>query len=164
MDFSKLSYLRIVDSHGNKIPKKALHDPGLSYEATGWGRRLGSWGMNLLGPNSVVWGSLSSLRSRVRTLVRNNPIAQNGLDSLVSNLVGTGITPRWQLEDAALKQQIQQLWADWVDEADAYCTSNFYGLQALAARSLAESGEVFSRFRPRRPVDNLPVPLQLQLL
>jgi len=154
-------FLKVVDSHGQRIPASALTN---SFEATGRGRRLGTWGMNLLGPNAVMWASLSVLRSRVRELVRNNPLAQKGVDSLVSNLVGTGIRPRWNLEDTALKAKIQQLWDDSTPEMDAYGTSDFYGLQAQVARALAESGEIFGRFRPRYSTDGLAVPLQIQLL
>ncbi|MBM3749284.1 MAG: phage portal protein, partial [Acidobacteria bacterium] len=42
--------------------------------------------------------------------------------------------------------------------------TDFYGLQALACRSVAESGECLARLRPRLPKDGLSVPLQLQLL
>ena len=53
---------------------------------------------------------------------------------------------------------------DWTEEADSYGTSSFYGLQAQVARALAESGEIFGRFRPRFASDDLAVPLQMQLL
>ncbi|EPP2914045.1 TPA: phage portal protein, partial [Pseudomonas aeruginosa] len=56
------------------------------------------------------------------------------------------------------------LWLDWTDESDADERTDFYGQQALAARMVEESGECFIRLRPRRPEDDLAVPLQLQLL
>jgi lambda family phage portal protein len=86
------------------------------------------------------------------------------MDTQEANLVGTGISPRWQIEDSGLKRDIQELWADWINEADADGACNFYGMQALVARELIESGEVFGRFRSRRKSDGLSVPLQLQLL
>ena len=42
--------------------------------------------------------------------------------------------------------------------------TDFYGLQRRAAREVFIAGEVFFRFRPRRPQDGLTVPLQLQML
>lgn len=156
-----MAYLKVLDSEGRRIHASALGTP---YEAAGTGRRLSTWGLSGAGPNTALYGSLSYLRSRSRELTRNNPIAENGVESFASNLVGTGIIPRWRITDPALKAQIQELWADWTEEADAYGTCDFYGLQALAARSLIDSGEVLARFRPRYPGDLLSVPLQIQLL
>ena len=80
------------------------------------------------------------------------------------NAVGCGIKPSSLVEDAALKDQIQRLWLAWTDEADADGLTDFYGLQAMAARAMFEAGECFVRLRPRRPEDGLTVPLQLQML
>lgn len=75
------------------------------------------------------------------------------MKSLVANLIGTGIVPRWRLDDEELKKRIQGLWARWADEADADGRLDFYGLQGLIARSVVESGEVLVRLRPRRGDD-----------
>jgi len=102
-----------------------------------------------LGDKLIEYGAAQL--TNLRELVRNDPLAGSGMDTLVANLIGTGITPRWLLDDAALKKVIQELWADWVNEADADGVCDFYGLQALAARAIIEAGEVLIRFRPRRP-------------
>jgi len=154
----RAGYLKIVDHNGQPIRAHA------SYEAAQFGRRLSTWGTSSAGPDTSLFGSLSTLRSRSRELVRNDPLAGGGMDTLVANLIGTGITPRWLLDDAVLKKLIQELWADWVSEADADGVCDFYGLQALAARAIIEAGEVLIRFRPRRPETGLSVPLQLQLI
>ena len=80
------------------------------------------------------------------------------------NVVGAGIKPSSLIKDAGLKAQVQKLWLDWTDEADAEGFTDFYGLQRRAAREVFIAGEVFFRFRPRRPQDGLTVPLQLQML
>ncbi|MFO7595161.1 MAG: phage portal protein, partial [Desulfocurvibacter africanus] len=85
-------------------------------------------------------------------------------EAWVSNMIGTGIVPQWEIESATLKTELQQLWEDWTDEADSDGVSDFYGLQALTVRAMAESGECLIRFRPRRMEDGLAVPLQLQVL
>lgn len=137
----------------------------LGYEGAAAGRRFGSWGAQNLGPNASVFYSLRTLRSRARELLRNNPWARRGVESIVANLVGTGIVPRWHLPDRPdLKTEIQDLWRRWVDEADADSRLDFYGLEALVTRSIVESGEVLVRLRPRRLSDGLSVPLQLQVL
>lgn len=103
----------------------------------------------------------TTLRARARSLVQNTPYIARGLESLVANVVGTGITPRSLAKDA---QKIDQLWAEWGAVADADGRLDIYGLQAAAHRAMEQDGEVLIRLRNRRPEDGLPVPLQLQLL
>ncbi len=151
--------LRIVDHNGRPITMSSA-----DYEGAMTGRRLNTWGLSESGPNTTLFSSLSNLRARSRELVRNDPQIDGGLDTLVSNLVGSGINPRWQLDDPELKAAIHAKWNEWTCDADADGLLDFYGLQALVARSVIESGEVFVRFRPRYFRDSLPVPLQLQIL
>lgn len=134
------------------------------YEGASQSRRLTTWGLGVSGPTASLSHSLTSLRSRCRKLAMNEPQIDGGLDTLAANLVGTGITPRWQLEDGALKAEIQALWNDWTKEADADEVTDFYGLQSLVARSMIESGEVLARDVYRRMEEDLAVPVQLQVL
>lgn len=154
-----------------RIPvKKTVTDtPSLpanrgGYEAASSGRRLGSWQPGNIGPNSILFRDADLLRSRSRDLVRRNAWAFNAVDSLVSNLVGTGIKPRSTHKNAMFKEDVQNLWLDWTDEADADGMQSFYGMQALAVRAMVEGGEVLVRLRNRLPSDGLVVPLQIQLL
>lgn len=150
---------RILDSKGNPISMLASDNEG-----AGSGRRLARWGTSSAGPNNALFSSIGTLRARSRELVRNDPQIDGGIDTLVSNLVGIGISPRWQLQDVELKKKLQLLWSDWVQEADADQALDFYGLQSMVARAIVEAGEVIVRFRPRRLSDGLVVPLQLQVL
>ena len=97
-----MAYLKILDNHGNKIPASQFMS---AYEAAGTGRRLSNWDTSSMGPNSAIFGSLSSIRSRSRNLVMNTPQASGAIDSFVSNMIGQGITPRWQLDDRDLKEK-----------------------------------------------------------
>lgn len=135
-----------------------------SYEGAGEGRRSASWEASDNGINSINTPALRNLRSRSRAAVRNDPYAFNVIDKRVSNLIGTGITPRPTTDDAALRKVKQQLWDDWVDEADADELTDFYGMQALVARTVETAGECFVRLRPRSLDEGLAVPLQLQTL
>ena len=103
----------------------------------------------------------ATLRTRARALVQNSPYISRGLESLVANIVGTGITPRSLASNAAT---VDKLWADWCRMADADGRLDFNGLQAAAYRAMEQDGEVLIRLRKRRNEDGLPVPLQLQLL
>jgi lambda family phage portal protein len=135
-----------------------------SYEGAGEGRRSASWEACDNGINSINTPALRNLRARSRAAVRNDPYAFNVIDKRVSNLIGTGITPRPTTDDAALRKVKQQLWDDWVDEADADELTDFYGMQALVARTVETAGECFVRLRPRSLDEGLAVPLQLQTL
>ncbi len=127
-------------------------------------RRLIAWKATQQNLNSLLSIGGDVLRARAREIVRNNPYASNAADSFVANAVGAGIKPSSLIADTVLKDQIQQIWLQWTDDADADGLTDFYGLQALATRAMFEAGECFIRFRPRRPEDGLKVPLQIQLL
>lgn len=135
-----------------------------SYEGAGEGRRSASWDAPDNGINSIVMPALRNLRSRSRAAVRNDPYAFNTIDKRVSNLIGTGITPRPKIKDDPLRNALQELWEDWTDESDADGLTDFYGQQALVARTVETSGECFVRLRPRSLSEGLAVPLQIQVL
>ncbi len=127
-------------------------------------RRLVSWRATQENINTLLSSGGDVLRARARQIVRSNPYASNAADSFVANAVGTGIKPSSLVKDAELKNNIQEAWLAWTDEADADNLTDFYGLQALVARAMFEAGECFIRFRPRRVEDGLTVPLQIQVL
>jgi lambda family phage portal protein len=134
------------------------------YEAAAATRRTTGWTPATSDINTLVFRNSDTLRSRSRDMVRRNPWATNALDAFVGNSIGTGIKPQSLHPDAGTKEQIQSLWLRWTDQADATGLTDFYGLQAIACRSVMEAGECFIRLRPRLPKDGLLVPLQLQLL
>ncbi|SDX04895.1 phage portal protein, lambda family [Pseudomonas syringae] len=135
-----------------------------SYEGAADGRRSATWDAPDTGANSLIMPALRNLRSRSRAAVRNDPYAANAIDRRVSNLIGTGITPQPRIADKELRRIFQETWEDWVDESDADQLTDFYGQQALIARTVEQSGECFVRLRPKRMEDGLAVPLQLQCL
>ncbi|QRY77538.1 phage portal protein [Pseudomonas sp. PDNC002] len=134
-----------------------------SYEGAAEGRRSQGWDASDLGMNALLMPALNNLRRRSRAAIRNDPYAGGAITRRVSNLIGTGITPRPRTTDSVLREQLQELWDDWTDEADSDDRTD-YGLQALVARTVEGAGECFIRFRPRRLEDGYAVPLQLQLL
>jgi lambda family phage portal protein len=134
------------------------------HEAAGQGRRSLAWMPGNPGAVAALLATSTELRIKSRDLVRRNAWAQSGIEAFVANAVGTGIKPQSLASDERFKTQVQALWRDWVEEADAAGQTDFYGLQALACRAMLEGGECLIRLRPRRPEDGLVVPLQLQLL
>ncbi|MBF0141091.1 MAG: phage portal protein [Magnetococcales bacterium] len=143
----------------SKIPSLRM-----GYEAAGTGRRLGNWQPGNDSVNALLFQDADLIRARSRDLVRRNAWASNAIDSLQSNIVGTGIKPRPTVNDEQLRDQIVTAWNRWTHEADAHGMLDFYGLQSLAVRAMVEGGEVLVRLRNRLPSDGLSVPLQIQLL
>jgi lambda family phage portal protein len=138
--------------------------PSTGFDGAQMQRRLVAWRAGGESINSLILQGGELQRARARQLVRTNPYAANAGASFTAHAVGAGIKPSSLVEDGALKDRIQRLWLAWTDEADADGLTDFYGLQAMAARAMFEAGECFLRFRPRRPDDGLTVPLQLQML
>lgn len=151
----------ILDHRGNPVD---VHAASTYYEGASTAERFGEWGLSSLGPNTAAAGSISSLRRRARTLCANNPTAHGGLDSFVSNMVGTDISPTWEIDNTEQKEELQQLWADSQHELDYYGFSDFYGLEEIAARATIQDGECLGVFRDMSADSGLLVPLQLQLL
>ena len=134
------------------------------HEAASRGRRSLAWMPGNPGAVAAMLATNAELRIKSRDLVRRNAWAQAGIEAFVANAVGTGIKPQSLATDETFKADVQALWRDWTEEADAAGQTDFYGLQALACRAMLEGGECLIRLRPRRPEDGLVVPLQIQLL
>ena len=117
---------------------------------------------------------LPTLRSRSRDLARNAPIGGAALNTVVSNVIGTGLSMQsnpdakylgWSDEQAnEWKREVESEWVLWCSslECDATRSMNFYGLQSLALRSMLESGDVFA-LTPALKRNN-PYSLAIQLI
>ncbi|MBU1234256.1 MAG: phage portal protein [Proteobacteria bacterium] len=135
-----------------------------AYEGASMSDRLSDFGLSSIGPSGNA-SSISSLRKRARTLERNDPSAKKGIDSYVSNLVGTDISPLWDsIDNEEQRDEIQELWDDSQQEADYYGVSDFYGTQEIICRSMVRDGEGLGRFHHVHPDAGLLVPLQVQVI
>lgn len=152
------SRARLVLGHTEKYAEK------FKYEGARSDRRTDGWYAGSSDANVELMGSLLKLRDRSRDLVRNNPYAAKAIEELVGNTVGTGIVPQSDTGNAELDKIIDNEWLYFADQCDTPQRLDFYGMQSLIMRTIAESGESLVRFRPRLPSDKLRVPLQLQLL
>ena len=141
---------------------EATISPG--FNAASVVKRFARWITTPADLNTILSSEGEELRRRSRNLCRNNPHAANAIDSFVGNCVGTGIKPQSLHPDPAMRQNLQEWWLRWTDEADSAGLTDYYGLQSLACRGVMEAGEVLLRIRPRRLEDGLTAPLQLQIL
>jgi capsid protein len=133
-------------------------DPAARYDAAGSGRRMAGWNPPATGPNRAIAG-LSKIRDRSRDSVRNDWAGESSVGHWVTNLVGVGITPRWESEEHT------RIWTEnIVPSADADGVLDVYGLQTLGTRAWISDGECFLRRRDRPLDGELVVPVQFQLL
>jgi lambda family phage portal protein len=132
------------------------------YEGAAAGRRTQGWNRSGGDANAVVGPALSQLRTVARDLVRNNPNAKSALRTITNHVVGWGITAKPNPNNA----EAEKVWKEWAESTacDSDGRHNLYGLQKLVMRTVVESGECLIRRRLRRPEDELPLPMQIQVL
>ncbi|QKC89993.1 phage portal protein [Mesorhizobium sp. NZP2234] len=137
-----------------------------TFEAAGNGRRLRGFNPSRNHINVAIRAAGPNLIARARWLYENDGYAGNAIDEWTSHAVGDGIKPRPRLkkERKAQKAALLALFTKWTDEADAEGMTDYYGIQAKAAREAYMAGECFIRIRARRRSDMWTVPFQLQLL
>lgn len=134
----------------------ALEGKRSGYEGAKTGGRM-SWTAGNGSANLEISTYLAKLRARSRDMVRNNPYASRAISSLAGNAIGTGFMLK-------LPKAVAPYWKAWTEYADADGQLDYYGLQALIARTVFESGECLVRLRQRLPQDGFEIPLQLQVL
>lgn len=132
------------------------------YEGGSRGRRTSGWRHPSTDANAAAQPYMVRLRESARDLVRNNGHAESALDTISAHAVGTGIIAK-PADGSAKVAEVWKAWAETTD-CDSDGRADFYGLQDLVMRAVAESGECIIRRRPRRPGDGLALPLQLQVL
>ncbi len=138
-----------------------------SYEAATTGRRGKSFkNANQTGPNLEIGQALPTLRARSRHFVRNNGWANRAIDAIVGNVIGEGIRPAPKKSESAKVKKIKELWADWAGtkKCDFDGNSNFYGLQNLVMREIAEGGDCLIFIRRVTPTKSDLLPIKLQVV
>ncbi|MDZ4678405.1 MAG: phage portal protein [Oligoflexia bacterium] len=150
-----------------RLLEKTLSDfSKRKYEGATSSHRTGGWLTSNTSANAETHGILPRLRDRSRDLVRNNPYASRAIQIISANTIGTGIIPNAKSKNQNQSLKISGLWKKWAEttECDADGVNDFYGLQTLVMRTIAESGEVLVRRRRRFSQDKTTVPFQLQIL
>lgn len=90
--------------------------------------------------------------ARVEDLYVNDGIAKSGVNSIATNVIGTGLTPQSVIPatrlgispDAAkdVQDQMEWLWSEWCGQAHYREQLGFEDLQMLGVRSLIRAGEM----------------------
>jgi lambda family phage portal protein len=134
--------MRTLSQFRTALARVIAPDNTRRFDAAGQGRRFTStpaYGSHRT-ETAVASGQL---RSRARHLAANNPWAANGIEALVTALVGTGIVPASSVKDRATRRKLQSQFRKWAKTCDADGLTDYYGLQAQAARALIVDGEAF---------------------
>ncbi len=135
------------------------------YDAASSGRRTKGWQSLSSSANTENGPALVALRNRSRDLVRNNPYAKKAIDVITTNTIGTGIRVTINAKNEEAQKKCEQTWFNWAESTQCDFTGmlNFYGIQALVMRSIAESGSCIIRKRVVKN-DDLKVAFQMQVL
>lgn len=122
-----------------------------SYRGAEVGRLKGSWIPGGGSADRDLLLELPNLRERSRDLVRNDGIASGAIDTIVTNIIGSGIKYQSRIDKDALKideeyadslqKQFERVFNDWCCEADAGNRMNFYEIEELAERQRFTNGE-----------------------
>ena len=125
--------------------------------------------------NSDILPDLPLLRSRSRDLVRNHPIAGGAINTVVTNVVGSGLALQSSIDHELLGMSEVEA-AQWQanterefklfaesKNCDITRTQNFAGLQDLAFRSALENGDSFGLL-PMVSVTGSPYKTRIQLI
>lgn len=159
---AKRSEARVRKMHADMVFKTMER----RFEGAAGGRRNEGWRAHGSDANAEIGPALTRLRNRARDLRRNNPYAERAISGIADNVVGAGIVPRPMAKSTRSNKRLAERWAAWGETTacDADGLENFYGLQHKIIEAVVEGGEILVRRRWRKASDNLPVPLQLQLL
>lgn len=125
------------------------------YEAT----RVLRPGVTKTAPNQRNNWEAEELRDEARFLYQNDPIARRVVDSIVSNMIGKGITPIVRSENMTHEKEVETLFNHWsiTTDGDYYQDNNLAGMQSLIVKTLVRDGAVFVR----RIVRNRELSLQI---
>jgi len=122
-----------------------------AYRGADIGRLRGSWIPGGGSADSDLHPDLSKLRERSRDLIRNDGIASGAIDTVITNIIGSGIQMQSRIDKDTLavneeiadklQNQIEHIWDRWVPHADAGNRLSFYGLEELSERQRFINGE-----------------------
>jgi lambda family phage portal protein len=135
------------------------------YDGATVGRRGASIRRRLADANTITGLQLAKLRDGSRDLVRNNPYAKRGIETIVAETVGVGIRPHFT-RDGKKAEDIEELAVRHLEttECDSDGRLTYGGIQGMGLQGTAEGGDMLIRRRWCRPGDGFAVPVQFQLL
>ena len=162
-----IAYLSPARANARLAQRERLDEMVRHYEGGSHGRRTAGWIAPANSASAAMSFGLDTLRARARDARRNDPVIKRAHQVVRTNVIGTGIVPRFfNVKEPTKAARARELWQAWAETraCDAEGRHNFYGLQRLAMDTISEAGSCLLRVRPRLGRDDLPLPAQLQLL
>lgn len=147
---------------------RAKHARRSQYAAAKTDRLTGSWNPTNDSVNSIIGASASTVRARVRQLVRDFPYFTRAVNIICDYTVGAGIQLQSKIKDPngnidkMRSQKVEDAFNFWAEQADISGKLHFYEMMELAKRQDVESGEflLIKRF-PKTRNRYLPYALQI---
>lgn len=116
-------------------------------------RILNNWITTAGSPDSDLLSDLPKLRERSRDLIRDDANARGIVNRFQTNVIGSGIRPQSRFkgeeigysenETAEIVDDMEDIWKDWIPNADASERLDFYQIQNQVYRQVLENGEAF---------------------
>ena len=141
-------------------------------------RQTKSWDISDGSADNVTLPDLPALRERSRDLIRNAPLACGAVNTVVTNVVGTGLKVQSHIDREVLKpffkdesefdkfeRNAERIFRNWAENTDCDITRSqtFSEIQNLILRSVLESGDIFI-IKRTIPRSNKLIDLSLQLV
>lgn len=156
-------------AHARKVLQRSYAGAESNRMTSGKKPRNQSADQELLGPFGA-----DAMRAWARLMVRDNAYAWNVVDTIVSNVIGDGITLQsvYETKDGEdvedVNESREKLWSEWCEVADINGQMTFAEIQVIAQREIVEAGEVLIR-KIRTPGKEYkgiarPVPFALELI
>lgn len=130
---------------------RTINEQFSQYKGAQSNRLNSSWSVSSGSADYDLLPDLPVLRERSRELLRNDPHAASLVNTMVDNIVGTGIRPQAQIdaealglseeEAAKLAKACEKAFSKWMQYADVGRRMNFYDIQSQAMRSIIVNGE-----------------------
>lgn len=130
-------------------------------------KNTANWDVSIGSADADTLPHIDMLRWQVRDLDRNNPLAAGALDTVVDNVVATGIRPQSVIdrdilglsedEAAAWQANAERYFYIWADSRNADVTryATFWEYQALVLLNALLSGDVFTVRRYKMRPDSV---------
>ena len=138
-------------------------------------KQTSQWRTNGNDADAVVQKARPTLVERSRDAVRNMPLAAGAINTVCTNVIGTGLRMKSQIDRKRLNMSDDEadaweflsdseflLWSEST-ECDAARTLNFYSQQELAYRASKEGGDVLT-LTPMIERDGSPYDLKLKMI
>lgn len=135
-----------------------------SYDAAQTNRLNSNWRTANRSADAELQDAADIIRSRSRSLVRNNAYARGIIRARCRNIIGSGIRPQSRTDSLTTNEERENAWNKWQSACDLTGRLSFYEMQKLISREVDEAGECLVRFINRTPDRTQTVPLTLELI